>query len=192
MYLITEFHEALCCSNPKMSQIKTLHARWCFCILKEKGCVKSHNSVIYSWNLEVYFFLLTFLSPGQSVDKSDNGDSAIPHRNLLSCQRTWLSYHICFKEPFVVLICHKNVRECQPPRAKKLKMNSWSHCTIHAMLMRLPCPASLSSGRDSVEWHKIIFLSSWNYAHYRFNVIRCMRLQGCFKEFPHLISCLLS
>ncbi|ROL43992.1 hypothetical protein DPX16_10276 [Anabarilius grahami] len=51
---------------------------------------------------------------GQSEDRSNNGDSGIPHRNLLSCQQTRLSYHISFKEPFVALTCHKNVRECQP------------------------------------------------------------------------------
>lgn len=41
-------------------------------------------------------------------------------------------------------------------QTQKKKTNSWSHNTlafIHAMLMRWPCPASLSSGRDSVEWH---------------------------------------
>lgn len=48
-YLITEFHRALCCSNPKMSQIKTSMPDGASAFLKKKSAYKIPQPCNIQW-----------------------------------------------------------------------------------------------------------------------------------------------
>lgn len=161
--------------------------------LKKRAWVKSHSNVI-QWEFKVFLFhsflqdkvrtvltMETALSPAEiccHVSRPDYLILSVLKSLLLRSPATKMSENASH----------------QARKNELLTPQQTSFYSRHANEVTLTCVIPLRKGPGWMTQSptgKIIFLSSWNYALQRLAVIRCMRMQGCFKESSRLISCLL-